>query len=73
MKNTFNYTVKCKNIFEVKNFNIVTYIKCFNLITTFYKFEIDLIDMYKMTSLKVTISRSDKVSYLDMTHVLVKT
>ena len=31
------------------------------------------IDMYKITSLKVIISRSGKVSYLDMTHVLVKT
>ena len=56
-----NYSVKCKNIFEVKNFNIVIYIKYFNLITTFKKkIEIDLINECKMTSLKVTISRSDR-------------
>ena len=32
-----------------------------------------MIDMYKITPLKVTISGSGKVSYLDMIHVLVKT
>ena len=31
-----------------------------------------MVDKYKLTSLKVIISRSGKVSYVDMTHVLVR-